>query len=301
MHRFGLMVMGSAVALGLTAATAVQATEVTYSQPTFDRWNYPFNFNNGTRDVASTFSAVGTPGFDNADGQFYFAFDTSSDFAAGLGQGNYIINSVTVTVTTQSAGYAYDATYDDVSTFAGADPDAGRPIHLTAAGFRYGFNASSYGETGPFGPPGPPAPRVRTAFAADVSGGAPVDVSNFVTDGFNFNPLATGAVPGLAPGDAVPDQSTYTFEVDLSDPDVAAYFQSSLNDGLVPLSVISMQPTVQGGGANFPVPFFYAKESLNPQAVPATLTIDAIAVPEPTSLGLLGCVGVALLSRRRRS
>lgn len=110
--KFRICVLGSML-LSVFIVTAAQGATATVS---LDRWMYPFAFTGGTRDLAPTFGAVGTPGFDNRDAQFLIGFDTSSTVPVGQGAANYQINSVTVRAMVGSpAGFEYDPTYDRIA------------------------------------------------------------------------------------------------------------------------------------------------------------------------------------------
>ncbi|MEL7473703.1 MAG: hypothetical protein AAGK04_10340, partial [Planctomycetota bacterium] len=88
------------VCLSVTALLASAAVGQTaqYNAPTFDRWNYPFNLDNGGQETFSTFSPGFTPGnFDDRDAQVLVSYATGGDFAPGLGPQNYIVTSATVT------------------------------------------------------------------------------------------------------------------------------------------------------------------------------------------------------------
>jgi hypothetical protein len=141
-----------------------------------DRWMYPFAFTGGTRDLAPTFGAIGSPGFDNRDGQFVIGFDTAGQIPTGLGPGTYQIISATVRAMVGSpSGFEYDPTYDTYRTYLApenpnslADSDIGRPIELHGLGFRNGYTHLSFGPTDKYtigarkSPPSSAAARNRT-------------------------------------------------------------------------------------------------------------------------------------------
>ena len=80
----------------LLAAGASAQTTFDFAAPTFDRWNYPFNFTAGVRPAASTFSSGFVPDqFDDRDAQFLNSFITGGAIAPGQGASNYIITSAT--------------------------------------------------------------------------------------------------------------------------------------------------------------------------------------------------------------
>lgn len=303
--------------VGLCLSSAVaHADTATFNTPDFDRWNYPFNGTPGARSTAPVFGAVGVTGFDDRDGQFLIGFDTSTALPAlGLGQ-SYQINSVTVTATHTTGAFTYDPTYDGFETYDGTttDSDAGRPIVLTGTGFRGGFSAIEFspaipgqpgyaeGETFAFGDP--TAEGVRNAYAAAFdAGGNLIDVSNNVSDGFDFTPFAVGTT-GLTAGDAVVEAvagvspgSTFTFDVNLADADILGYVQQGIADGGLSFTISSLTATTQQNPGN---PNFYTRDNFDPAAIDPTLVIDFTVIPEPVSLALLLIGGVVLGAARRR-
>jgi hypothetical protein len=290
------------VAAAALAAVPGAAGATTIGSPSLDRWMYPFNATPGSRPTAPTFGAVGEDGFDDRDAQFLIGFDTASVAPAGLGVGNYAVGSVTVTATVVTGGaFAYDGTADPLASYGagGTDADAGRPIELFGVGYRNGFTRQTFAENSPFSPAGP-GEAVRNAFAADYVAGLPVDVSNNVsgtgaTAPFEATPWAVGHT-SLAAGDLVPANTTFSFELDLNDPDVLAYVRDGLNAGDLRFTLTSLHAAALGGSASFPN--FYTRENALPSAVPASLTVAL--VPEPSALALVTGAAALLLRRRRR-
>lgn len=299
----------TALAAGLAGllAAAAGAQVVDLDAPTFDRWNYPFNATPGERDVATTFGSGFVPGmFDDRDAQFLLGFETSGAVAPGLGAQNYVVLSaqVTATIDPRFGGvFAYDPTYDSYRThLLPGDPDfvpdadPGRPIVLSGTGFRNGFNARSFGETGPFSFDDPTLEGVRNAYAAAVDGGTLRDISNNVRDRFDFNPFAVGRAP-LSPGELVPAETTFAFDLDVDDAHVQRYLAMALDEGIVSLTISSLHPAEQGGAVQYPG--FMTKESLFPGAPPATLDMVVRVIPAPAAAAPLLAMGL-LAGRRRR-
>ncbi|MEM6749023.1 MAG: MprA protease, GlyGly-CTERM protein-sorting domain-containing form [Planctomycetota bacterium] len=322
MHGFKTFTL-SAAALAMTAGSA-SAIQIQIDAD-LDRWNYPFNLTPGIRDKAPTFGAVGSPVFDNRDGQLLLGFDLAGLLPAlGPGQ-SYQINAATVTATHSTGAFQYDPTYDGYQTYLDsndpnfvADGDAGRPIVLTGTGFRSGFFALGFG--GGFPPPaaGPPTyeeddvfafadptlPGVRNAFASASAGAGLVDISNNVDDAFDFTPFAVGQT-NLNPGDAalegvagVSAGSTFSFDLNLSDPVVLGYLQQQLAFNQLGFTISSLHGTSQAGGSN---PNFYTRDDFDPAAISPSLFLDIEVVPEPASAALLLAGGVAAFARRRRA
>ena len=71
----------------------------------------------------------------------------------------------------------------------------------------------------------------------------------------------------------VPAGTDVTFELDLGNPDVVAYLQHALNEGIVSLSVTSMATAVQGGPIVYPQ--IATKENFGQDASPARFSIVA--------------------------
>lgn len=282
MTRTATALLAAAIASPMLAQTTTD-----YSQPTFDRWNYPFNFTPGTRTAASTFGAVGIPfAFDDRDAQFLNSFATGGQYAPGQGPQNYVITEATFTATLTDTG---EFAYDNVL-------NPGSSIELFGTGFRGFFDAFSYGDSGTYAFGDPTAEDVRNAFVTDNFGGSSRDVSNEVRDGFASVPFAVGQIAGEAPGTVTANGQTVVFTLDLSNPDVVSYLQDSLNQGIVSLSVSSLHTASQGGPTSFPV--FATSENTDGFAAP-TFSITAEVIPAPASAALLGLTGLAGVRRRR--
>lgn len=77
---------------------------------------------------------------------------------------------------------------------------------------------------------------------------------------FEVRPWAIGQTTNAAPGELVPEDSTFTFDVDLADPLIAGYLAQALDEGRLRLMVNSLSPAVQitpggtggGGIGNYP-------------------------------------------------
>lgn len=241
--------------------------------PSMDRWVYFIGDFLGDRPVASTFASFDSR-FDTRDGQFLMGWDTTNVLATNAGPAKYLIRTARVSVTiTGNRSFEYDPTFDPYLTYATnlpayvPDADPGRPVELYGAGFRNGFTAETYRENSPYGPIGPfNSPTItvgtRNSFAAMIgTNGTLVDVSNNVGQmnaswtepPFEVRPWAVGTTLGVQPGELVPEDSVFTFDVDLSDPLIVGYLQSALNDGRLRLYIACLSPAVQstpGGTGN---------------------------------------------------
>ncbi|MGH8046634.1 MAG: hypothetical protein ACREKL_05275 [Chthoniobacterales bacterium] len=281
------------------------------NEPGADRWMYPFNTTPGTRSAASVFGAVGAAGFDDRDGQFLVRFDTAPFVTPGLGASLYGVTSLTLTLTVNvDDSFFYDDSYDSYHTFGDplapgyvADADAGRPIELFAVGYRNGYSESTFAENGAFAAGNPMTEGARNAFAAQFNdGGALIDVSNNIAGAFEAVPLSIGSISGVAPGGLVPVDSVVTFDINLSNPFVVAWLQSSLNAGYLEFMVSSLYPTTQEASSGYPS--FYTRENLlhDPDEGDylAGQLSGVVAVPEPRAELLLAIGALCLLARRRR-
>jgi len=307
----------------LSIASPAHAVTAQWSQPDLDRWMYPFNFTPGTRSVASLFGAPDNPSFDDRDAQVLMGFNTSSLIPIALAPSEYQITKVTVTSTISGGSFLYDPTYDSFTTYqaGGVDNDAGRPIELYGVGFRGNYTQLDFGNTDTTTGPGFEEAEAfgshngnpgtfdqdRSALAlGDIGGGVLGDISNNVKQTFDTNPFAVGTNASLLPGDDVPVDTTFTFDLDLSDPLVLAYLRAGLSEGQLAFALSSMHPADQFGPAVFP--FIYLDEHLTGQ--PFTLDIEFTigqsnggggngnAIPEPTTLSML-VMSLALLARPR--
>lgn len=269
----------------MAGSAQAQVFEANYSAPTLDRWNYPFNGAPGFRLSASTFGAPTLEGFDDHDAQLALGFETFADITQGLDPSEYRVLSATVTITnTNGDVFRYDPTYDAHDTYLylddSLDTDAGRPIHLWAMGYRYGFDQTTWGEFSAFGGPAvvDPVQESRNAFAAyfPVDQTA-VDISNHVKQQFDPSPLAIGQTDAVAIGEFVPADTTFTFEVDLCDPLVRGYLADSLSLGEVRFAVTSMniaQGGPDGGQGDVAYPFWYTRENPLAQLFGYAATLD---------------------------
>jgi len=282
-------------------------------EASFDRWNYPFNASPGSRLTGSTFGAVLNPAFDDHDAQIIVGFNTAN---AGVPSSNVDVISLTVELTTATDNaFEYDPTYDSFASYLNPanDTDTGRPVELYGVGLRNGFMFPDFGDLtlGPiafeeaeafvFG--NPAEEGVRNAFMTDgaAEGRGLRDVSNNVAEGFDVDPWAVGAVDGLDPGEPVPMNSVMSFEVDLSDPNVAAYVSRGIESGGLFFTVASMHTSTQGSQAGIPS-FFLGDPNLpDVELAVAELNIDYQVVPEPDSAFVLisGLVGLVFIRRRR--
>lgn len=255
------------------ASAQSQLITLDYQQPTLDRWNYPFNGSPGTRLSASTFGAVELIGFDDHDAQFVLGFETDAEVTPGLDASSYQVLSARVVITnSNSEEFRYDPTYDTHDTYMflddSLDLDAGRPVHLWAVGYRNEFDVHSWGELSPFGglPTNDPTQESRHMFAAyfPTNSSAAVDVSNNLKNEFDATPMAIGQTDAVVPGEFVPADTDFTFDVDLCQPGIRTFLAQGLSDGEVRFAVTSLHAANGGDGGGtgeIAYPFWYTKEN----------------------------------------
>jgi len=301
----------------VVAPASAGATTAVWSTSGLDSFFYANAVNPGTRALGPTFANAFA--IDEQSGEFLphtaadparlgmalVVFDTSLHVDAGLPTSRYQVNSVNVRLTMESgtsASLPYDSTPDSRTEVLGLEPgDAGRPMELYGVGFRGDY--VGYEFTGvATGPPlvdemTPPASAEGGAYVAyplvcdAAQPGKYVDVSNSVTGGdsetdgttapFDPVPWAIGTT-GLSPGATIPDDTTFSFELNLALPGVRQYVEESLADGALGFLFSSLHLTSELG-ASGGYPQWYLKESTGsiffPGSIPPTLSIDYEITP----------------------
>jgi hypothetical protein len=294
-----------ALTLGIVA-TPITAEAVTAIEPTGDKYMYPFiddSPTGGKRTYGSVFGAYGDIDdplfdFDDRDAQFFLDFNTGALAPAGQGAENYRVVSLTLTLVVENeGGFFYDPTFDPLETYLNptTDTDPGRPLELYGVGYRSGWTRSTFTADSPFqtvlstfGQPN--WNRKRNAFAIDFdSNGLARDVSNNVEEQFEVNPWAVADSPGfidldgnyvesaIAPGSLMPEGRVLRFQVDPTNPFIAAYLQDGLNAGRLHLMVSSLYDTEQESPA---IPRFYSMDIGFPELVPQ-LEAVVLLMPRP--------------------
>ena len=272
MHRATFAPLIAAVFAGQCIAQSEIIT-VSYDAPSLDRWNYPFNGSPGTRLSASTFGAVELPGFDDHDAQFIVGFGTIADVVGGLDAGEYQVLSARVIITnTNGDVFRYDPTYDTHDTYLflddSLDTDDGRPVHLWAIGYQEGYDQTNWGEYSAFGGVAEvdPTQGSRYAFAADFpfDGSEPINISNNLKEEFDATPMAIGQTDAVMPGQLVPADTDFTFDVDLCQAGIRDYLAQGLSLGEVRFAITSLHAANGGdggGSGEIAYPFWYTKEN----------------------------------------
>ncbi|GJM19637.1 MAG: hypothetical protein DHS20C14_18500 [Phycisphaeraceae bacterium] len=286
MKRLGWMI--GVTGFGGTAQLAgAQVIAIDLDTPSSDVWNYPFSTTPGTRETAPTFGAILFDGFDDRDSQFVVAFNTDGDVPAGLALDQYHVRTVVITATVSNdEQFLYDPTSDSYATFlpiedpeSAPDTDAGRPIELFGVDFRGGLTSATWTETGVLvgAAAVEPAQESRRTFAAAFDdAGVGTDVSNNLKQRFDVAPWAVGMTGAVTPGDAVPVDTTFTFEIDLCQPGARAYMRRALADGRLILTLTSQQDAAggPGGGEGVIYPVWYTRENVLADILGLTATLD---------------------------
>ncbi len=289
-------------------------------EPSLDTWVYTNGFGGGTRAFAPSFNGASV---DISSQQFVpntlqsparlgsmlVAFETSGTITTGLEPSRYAISSVVLTARS-SNGSGSNLIYTNqavtpasfLTEALGAGVTAQQPMELFGVGFRDGYEGFDLG-----GNAGTTLFSEGTnAFSASDGGsvvypvigdgsGGYADVFNNLTGGgsatetngqtapFTATPWAIGTT-GLSNGQTVPEDTTFSFSIDMSLPGVLGYLQTSLSDGSLGFFLSSVHPAEQpdsGGGTNA-YPQWYAKEAVGifPGAEAATLAIQYSILPE---------------------
>jgi hypothetical protein len=271
-------------------------TPILFNSPDLDRWEYPFNATLGFRTEIPTFGALGQEmldgfSFDQRDAQFLMRFATDAQITPGQTPCGYSIERAVVRLQTANGdNFDYDPTYDTYQTYLPMDdpmftPDAdpGRPIEMYGVAFRGGFTSETFEEGTSTDPGTPFAPSIssdaRFAYPIDFVGGNTDDVSNNVRDAFDPIPFAVAQTADAMPGESVPFDAVFEFELDVTDVDVQAYLREALDTGNLMLIASSLSAAQSDGGPGTgSFPSFYAKENIfgNPASLEIEITAPLI-------------------------
>jgi hypothetical protein len=308
------------------AGTAARADVATWNKPGMDVWTYPSPLQPGVRTLGPTFlTSPGLDENDqflpsssrdpSRRGMSFAVFDTSTSITKGLPTSNYEISSVTVTFTMQEStagSIFYDDTPDTnaelLADYVNNDIDTERPMELYGLALNAGYTGFNFGSGGggeqpfvetvfPYSPTGAEGVLIAYPIAADEAGEY-VDVSNSMTGGYSataednltapFDPVpwSIGKVPGLANGDLIPENTTFTFTLDLELPGVAEYVQQSLADGALGFYLSSNHFAGDPhNGSTIPYPQWYHKEFHAAfGGVPPTLAVEYAINDSPSEL-----------------
>ncbi|MBG81323.1 MAG: hypothetical protein CMJ39_11535 [Phycisphaerae bacterium] len=245
------MLLGFLATASVASTTAAEVFSVIYGEPDFDRWMYPYNGTPGTRIAGPTFGGPYAE-IDDRYGQSFCGFVTV-DIPVDLPPSAYRVISMSMDIPIINDVVIYDPTPDALETHYSDGPpdeDPGRPFHLSGAGFRGDFNATTFGEDGP-GPFGfGLSQRNVYPVAFDETEGW-IDISNNLSEGFDPKLFAIGECPDVAPGDPIPELTRVVFDIDVEDPNISCYLSEALSFGTIDL-VLSSYQTGSHDGGNYP-------------------------------------------------
>jgi len=282
---------GAVAALSVPAAAAV--VDVLFESPTLDRWMYPFNATPGTRGEAAVFTSLDIPEFDEfdeRDGQALLGFDTSLEVPVDLPLSDYTVTAARLTIMNEGdENFLFDPTYDSYRTYLDpADPeylpdeDAGRPLIISGAGYRNQFVEEPFPENGPFDNIAGEAPRTRNVYPITyIAPGMAVDISNNVEDRFDVTPFAVAQIPGLLPGDPVPNRTDMEFVIDAEDPSIQAYLRAALQRGRLDLVISSLHFSEVFGSNTYPTLYMKENFAVPTSASPARLELTVQIGDQP--------------------
>lgn len=308
--------LAQAIAFAIACqASCTQAETANWSEPDIDNWFYIQGSNGGLRDTSPSWTQLALNSAGNAfepgtslepsrAGMMMLAFETNDQVTTGFLPSQYSITSVTLTTKMEDATVGNFALNTDLVTPSDLLTEAtqsgitsNKPVELFGLDFRNGFEGFALGDN-------QTGLRFQESFngyfntgynAYPVIGdgnGDYIDVSNSFGGGFSAteasgttspftaNPWAIGEVAGLADGQTVPNNSTFDFNLDLTQPGVTEYLQQGLSEGVVGFFLSSTQPAEEFGGTTA-YPQWYTKENDNLDAQAPTLSIEFSIITEP--------------------
>jgi prepilin-type N-terminal cleavage/methylation domain-containing protein/prepilin-type processing-associated H-X9-DG protein len=228
-------------------------------------------------------------------------FNTAGSIATGMAPEQYQINSVVVTFTMYRGSNGPIAYATEPVTIAdlvqgeiGGPQNSAKPFELYGVGLRAGLDGFAFSgnalntfnpSTHPYGSTGyrtfpivadPAAPGAYRDASNNFTGGASATESSGTTAPFDVTPWAIGTAPNLNPGDPIPNNTTFSFNLNLQEPGVLPYVRQSLAAGALGFSLSSLHPSAQEGSGSLAYPQWFLKESVGGvfNGIAPTLTID---------------------------
>lgn len=309
----GVLPLLMACCLACLFATPGRGEQATWLEPSLDTWSYVNAFGGGSRLQLPSFGGIfldeqtnelapnGSQGSARL-GSFLLAFETNNEINAGLSPSQYVVTSLTVTARMQSGSTGTLPFSNEPITPAsilteaqGSGISSQKPIELFGVGFREGYEGFALGDDqsglrfseSTFVHSGAGVSYVAYPTVGDGSGGYH-DVSNNLTGGFSATAPGNTTTPfeavpwaigdtGQSNGTMIANDTTFTFDINLTQPGVLNYVQQSLSEGAIGFFISSVHPAAQqgapGGGA---YPQWYSKEAVGAFAggEAATLSIE---------------------------
>jgi prepilin-type N-terminal cleavage/methylation domain-containing protein len=304
--------------LGIACSEPCAANQALWSAADIDAWFYSNAESSQTRELGPTYiggmevdpeSQQFLPHSQTEPsrlGMALFAFNTGAMINSGLPASQYQISSVVFTVTYRSSTPPSQLLqYEDSPVSNAAILQQAidgsivkqRPMELYGVGLVDNLTGFDFvdadptkfsSSTDPYDSQGYVAYPVVGAVG---SGGDYRDVSNSLTGGysatepghetpaFDATPWAVGQVAGLSDGDSIPNNSTFTFSLNLDASGVRQYVQQSLAAGGLGFMLSSKHFSNQPGvGGSVPYPQWYLSDTAGPDAIyqgtPPSLTIE---------------------------
>jgi hypothetical protein len=277
-----------------------------------DAWAYSNTSGSGYRDRGPTFGGAfvddetqqfqyGSDDGASRLGMSIMAFETQGQIEAGYAPSRYGVTSVTFTAMARKAGpTATPLIYSNqpltqtqllYETIAGNN-NSPRPMELFGVGFREGYEGFDLGlasgellfseDSEAYGGEGQSYVTYPIIFDSE---GNQVDVSNSYTGGFSATepseftapfsatPWSIGTTAAVAVGAALPNNTRFTFQLDLAQPGVLSYVQQSLADGAIGFMLSSMHSAGQEGVGGSAYPDWWLREA-GVMAAYASLSIE---------------------------
>lgn len=285
---------------GPATCTDAVAEVASWQQTSIDSWSYVNGGSPGTRPWGPSFTGgfsvdANTNQFEprtasDTDrlGGAVIAFETLDQVTPGLLPEQYVIQSVKLTArvddgTTDSVFYESDPATpaEYLADFLSGTTDAQQAFELFGVGFREEYVGFALGvdQTGMrFDETTAPYSGTDSSYIVyptigdennsgqlidvsnNISGGFSATATNNVTGSFEAEPWAVGTAD-LSIGSAIPENTTFTFDLDLALPGVTAYLQEGLSQGALGFFLSSLHSTTQEGGSGA-YPQWFLRESV---------------------------------------
>ncbi len=279
----------------------VRGDTASWSQTDLDSWVYVNGGSSGTRPWGPSFSGGFSMALQSGQfvphtasaparlGSALIAFETSTNIPTGLLPEQYLVQSVRVTVRVDDSATGADLLYETepstpdemLADFQTGSLDAQEAFELFGVGFRENYEGFALGDnqtgqrfeesTFPYSGSGG-SYVVYPTIGSEATAGEYVDVSNNISGGFSATAAGNTTAPfeatpwavgeaDLTIGSAIPEETTFAFDIDLALPGVEQYVQHALADGALGFMLSSLHATTQQGGSGA-YPQWFLRESV---------------------------------------